>query len=119
MAGDPKQLPPTVVSTLGLQCQLDKTLFERLSVSSNLEPPSNCKPLHACNGCCLLCTLARWQGCGNMQEERASALSALRRAVDLSRLSVCKWSKLSCLASVTRSVQHLRAITLGPHAAGQ
>ena len=37
MAGDPKQLPPTVVSSLGLQCQLDKTLFERLSVSTNFD----------------------------------------------------------------------------------
>ena len=52
MAGDPKQLPPTVVSTLGLQCQLDKTLFERLSVSNNFDPPPNRKPLHAMAAAC-------------------------------------------------------------------
>jgi len=30
MAGDPKQLPPTVISEAARECSLDMTLFERL-----------------------------------------------------------------------------------------
>jgi regulator of nonsense transcripts 1 len=30
MAGDPKQLPPTLISEGALDAQLDRTLFERL-----------------------------------------------------------------------------------------
>ena len=33
MAGDPKQLPPTLVSDGALDAQLDRTLFDRLQDS--------------------------------------------------------------------------------------
>lgn len=36
MAGDPKQLPPTVLSKAAMECNLDRTLFERLSSNLNL-----------------------------------------------------------------------------------
>lgn len=30
LAGDPKQLPPTVISEAAYDCQLDRTLFDRI-----------------------------------------------------------------------------------------
>ena len=33
MAGDPKQLPPTLMSDGALDAQMDRTLFDRLQVS--------------------------------------------------------------------------------------
>lgn len=35
MAGDPKQLPPTVISDVAMKCNMDTTLFERLMVSAS------------------------------------------------------------------------------------
>ena len=32
MAGDPQQLPPTVRSALAYECDLDRTIFDRLQV---------------------------------------------------------------------------------------
>ena len=32
MAGDPQQLPPTVLTVTGLECDLDRTVFDRLQV---------------------------------------------------------------------------------------
>ncbi len=37
LAGDPKQLPPTVISQGALECSLDQTLFQRLQTAG---PPS-------------------------------------------------------------------------------
>ncbi len=38
LAGDPNQLPPTIVSTEALKYALDVTLFERLMTASKLQP---------------------------------------------------------------------------------
>lgn len=32
MAGDPQQLPPTVLTVTGMECDLDRTAFDRLQV---------------------------------------------------------------------------------------
>ncbi|KAK9803820.1 hypothetical protein WJX73_003427 [Symbiochloris irregularis] len=37
MAGDPQQLPPTVLTVTGMECDLDRTVFDRLQ-ASRLQP---------------------------------------------------------------------------------
>ena len=44
MAGDPKQLPPTLVSDGALDAQLDRTLFDRLQDSGAPSPRPHPKP---------------------------------------------------------------------------
>ena len=41
MAGDPKQLPPTLMSDGALDAQLDRTLFDRLQDSGAPSPSPN------------------------------------------------------------------------------
>ncbi len=46
MAGDPKQLPPTLMSDGALDAQLDRTLFDRLQ-DSGAPPKPSLEPLTA------------------------------------------------------------------------
>ena len=44
MAGDPKQLPPTLMSDGALDAQMDRTLFDRLQDTGNSPAPLNSAP---------------------------------------------------------------------------
>ena len=44
MAGDPKQLPPTLVSDGALDAQMDRTLFDRLQDTGQPLAPLNSMP---------------------------------------------------------------------------
>ena len=48
MAGDPQQLPPTVLSKLAFDCELDRTVFDRLqaSICLPLNPTCRIEGLH-------------------------------------------------------------------------
>ncbi len=49
LAGDPKQLPPTVMSDVALKCLLDHTLFDRICDSGAPRIPPRPCPLPSCS----------------------------------------------------------------------